>query len=113
LIHEMSVATKEGSVKSIPKRILINDPSQLPSDYGTTPGGTLFSTTPGGTRIYYDRSFLLQCRNSPLTKTPPSNLAKIPGVTSPATEEVEKNGNVATPEKKHEHKDEPQFAMDI
>jgi len=109
----MSVATKEGSVKSIPKRILINDPSQLPSDYGTTPGGTLFSTTPGGTRIYYDRTFLLQCRNSPLTKSPPPNLAKIPGVTSPATEEKVENGHAVTPEKKLEHKEEPQFAMDI
>ncbi len=26
----------------------MNDLSQLPNDYSTTPGGTLFSTTPGG-----------------------------------------------------------------
>lgn len=109
----MSVVTKEGTVKTIPtRRVLINDPSQLPSDYGTTPGGTLFSTTPGGTRIYYDRQFLLQCRNSPLTKSPPSNMVKIPGVTVPITEEVE-NGHVSVVEKKQEHRDEPQFAMDI
>ena len=48
----MSIVTKEGTVKTIPtRRVLINDPSQLPSDYGTTPGGTLFSTTPGGMPI--------------------------------------------------------------
>ena len=34
-----------------------------------------------GTRIIYDRKFLLQLRNSPLSKTPPSNLPVIPGVT--------------------------------
>ena len=36
-----------------------------------------------GTRIIYDRSFLLKCRASPLSNTPPSNLPNIPGVTSP------------------------------
>ncbi|KAM4635776.1 eukaryotic translation initiation factor 4E-binding protein 1-like isoform 2-T2 [Polymixia lowei] len=34
-----------------------------------------------GTRIIYDRKFLLQCRTSPLARTPPS-LPDIPGVTS-------------------------------
>lgn len=35
--------------KSIPsKRLLITDPSQLPHDYSSTPGGSLYSTTPGG-----------------------------------------------------------------
>lgn len=114
--------SKDGSVKSIPavRRVLINDPSQLPSEYGTTPGGSLFSTTPGGTRIYYDRAFLLQCRNSPLAKSPPTNMAKIPGVTSPA-KDIE-NGHAATettpaaaderPRAEHP-KEEPQFAMDI
>ena len=36
-----------------------------------------------GTRIIYDRSFLLKCRASPLSNTPPINLPDIPGVTSP------------------------------
>ena len=36
-----------------------------------------------GTRIIYDRSFLLKCRNSPMSNTSPSNLPDIPGVTSP------------------------------
>lgn len=30
------------------KRIVISDPNQLPVDYSSTPGGTLYSTTPGG-----------------------------------------------------------------
>lgn len=38
-----------------------------------------------GTRIIYDRKFLMECRNSPVTKTPPRDLPTIPGVTSPKT----------------------------
>jgi hypothetical protein len=36
----------------------------------STPGGSLYGTTPGGTRIQYDRSSLLNYRNSPLSKSP-------------------------------------------
>lgn len=43
----------------------------------------LFKTT--GTRIIYDRKFLLDCRNSPIARTPPCCLPQIPGVTVPAT----------------------------
>ncbi|ORX89378.1 eukaryotic translation initiation factor 4E binding protein [Basidiobolus meristosporus CBS 931.73] len=53
----------------------------IPADYSTTPHGTIFSTTPGGTKIIYDRSTLMQLRNSPLSRTPPTNLPFIPGVT--------------------------------
>lgn len=43
------VARQATMSQSIPsKRILISDSSQLPIDYSTTPGGTLYSTTPGG-----------------------------------------------------------------
>lgn len=38
---------------------------------------------PTGSRIIYDRKFLLHCRNSPLARTPPSCLPQIPGVTMP------------------------------
>ncbi|XP_053167714.1 eukaryotic translation initiation factor 4E-binding protein 2 isoform X1 [Hemicordylus capensis] len=72
--------------RAIPTRTVpISDSSQLPHDYCTTPGGTLFSTTPGGTRIIYDRKFLLDRRNSPMAQTPPCHLPNIPGVTSPGT----------------------------
>lgn len=47
-----------------------------------------FSVT--GTRIIYDRKFLLDCRNSPLARTPPCCLPQIPGVTVPATHPVGK-----------------------
>lgn len=38
---------------SIPeRRVVIKDPNDIPNDYSTTPGGTIFSTTPGGKFIY-------------------------------------------------------------
>lgn len=75
------------------RRVQLTDPTQMPSDLSTTPGGTLFSTTPGGTRIVYDRSFLLECRNSPLAKSPPVGLPPIPGVTCVAlSPNLVKNG---------------------
>lgn len=43
-----------------------------------------------GTRIIYDRKFLLDCRNSPLARTPPCCLPQIPGVTVPATHPIGK-----------------------
>ncbi|KAI8050513.1 eukaryotic translation initiation factor 4E binding protein-domain-containing protein [Syncephalis plumigaleata] len=70
------------SARDIPVAIRRADPSApLPSDYSTTPHGTIFSTTPGGTRIIYDRNKLLSLRNSPLSRTPPANMANVPGVT--------------------------------
>ncbi|XP_065829223.1 eukaryotic translation initiation factor 4E-binding protein 1-like [Oscarella lobularis] len=67
-----------------PRRVEVHDPSQLPSSgLCTTPGGTMFSTTPGGTRIIYDRKFIMSLRHSPQSRTPPSNLPIIPGVTAP------------------------------
>lgn len=52
----------------------------MPSRYSETPGGTIFSTTPGGTRIIYERKFLLDLKSSPLSQTP-TKLPVIPGVT--------------------------------
>ena len=46
------------------------------------------SRHPEGTRIIYDRKFLLECRSSPVTKTPPKGLPIIPGVTSPPSSET-------------------------
>lgn len=45
----MSTSRQFSESRAIPTRtVLINDTTQLPHDYCTTPGGTLFSTTPGG-----------------------------------------------------------------
>lgn len=69
------------STKSIPvRRVQITEPHQMPSRYSETPGGTIFSTTPGGTRIIYERKFLLDLKSSPLSQTP-TKLPIIPGVT--------------------------------
>ena len=50
------VAQKDGksaNAQTIPTRtVVLNDPSQMPSVYSQTPGGTLFSTTPGGNSCY-------------------------------------------------------------
>ena len=52
-----------------------------------------------GTRIIYERKFLLELRNSPLSRTPPRNLPLIPGVTCDdkvKPESRKDNGVVAT-----------------
>uniref|UniRef100_A0A0B6ZFR4 Eukaryotic translation initiation factor 4E-binding protein 1 n=1 Tax=Arion vulgaris TaxID=1028688 RepID=A0A0B6ZFR4_9EUPU len=103
------------------RRVVLHDVSQLPSDYGTTPGGTLFSTTPGGTRIVYDRSRLMQLRNSPLARSPPANMAKIPGITDFDADAEAANKRTKKVGPKDENKDDskighdehPQFEMDI
>lgn len=92
---------------------MINDPTQIPMDYSTTPGGSIFSTTPGGTRIFYERSFLLQCRNSPLAKSPPANMAQIPGITIPGEVDIPCDYRPSIEEEKVKDHDEPQFQMDI
>lgn len=56
------------------RRVIISEPSQMPDVYSSTPNGTLYSTTPGGTKLVYERTFLLQMRNSPLSHTPPKNI---------------------------------------
>ncbi|XP_028915705.1 eukaryotic translation initiation factor 4E-binding protein 2, partial [Ornithorhynchus anatinus] len=90
--------------------------AQLPHHYCTTPGGTLFSTTPGGTRIIYDRKFLLDRRSSPMAQTPPCHLPNIPGVTSPGAliddPKVEVN-NLNSHDRKPAVGDDAQFEMDI
>ncbi|XP_028922710.1 LOW QUALITY PROTEIN: eukaryotic translation initiation factor 4E-binding protein 1 [Ornithorhynchus anatinus] len=98
------------------RRVVLSDGAQLPpGDYSTTPGGTLFSTTPGGTRIIYDRKFLMECRNSPVAKTPPRDLPRIPGVTSPQTDEpsTETTHLHSSHEDKPSGSEESQFEMDI
>eukprot|EP00075_Anas_platyrhynchos_P010047 XP_027299300.1 eukaryotic translation initiation factor 4E-binding protein 1 [Anas platyrhynchos] len=67
-----------------------------------------------GTRIIYDRKFLMECRNSPVAKTPPSDLPDIPGVTSPSVEELKvENNHVQNDDEKPSVGEEEQFDMDI
>jgi hypothetical protein len=110
------------SDKIIPiRRVPLSDQSQLPGDYSATPGGTLFSTTPGGTRIIYDRDFLLMCRNSPLTKSPPPNLVAL-GIANEAINSGGENAAQRAPpatsdqpvlKKLSENAEDSQFQMDI
>ncbi|XP_072341693.1 eukaryotic translation initiation factor 4E-binding protein 1-like [Scyliorhinus torazame] len=102
--------------RAIPsRRVTVSDSAQLPQDYSSTPGGTLFSTTPGGTRIIYDRKFLMDCRNSSVARTPPRDLPNIPGVTSPNTAEKVKpaTNHIISHEGKAAGGDDAQFEMDI
>jgi len=95
------MARQASGIQSIPatRRVVINHEHEMPSDFGTTPGGTMFAHTPGGTRIVYERAFLMQMRQSPLARTPPANLPVIPGVTCPAS--TSPNKNCSTSPKKH------------
>ncbi|XP_047480882.1 eukaryotic translation initiation factor 4E-binding protein 1-like [Penaeus chinensis] len=107
-------AVAQAQPQSIPRRIQINSPAEMPHDYSTTPGGTMFSTTPGGTRIIYERTFLLQMRNSPLAKSPPKNLPVIPGVTSKDNAVVHReNGTIPEEPEKTEAVEGDQFEMDL
>jgi len=98
--------------QSIPKRIQISSPADMPNNYSTTPGGTLFSTTPGGTRIIYERTFLLQLKQSPLARTPPKNLPIIPGVTVKDTSDSARTTETI-PEEPEKNEDAEQFEMDL
>merc|ERR1711884_172986 len=62
------------------RRVVITSEEDMPADYSSTPGGTIFGTTPGCTKIVYERAFLVNMRNSPLSRTPPTNLPSIPGL---------------------------------
>uniref|UniRef100_A0A8C9M823 Eukaryotic translation initiation factor 4E binding protein 2 n=1 Tax=Panthera tigris altaica TaxID=74533 RepID=A0A8C9M823_PANTA len=80
--------------------------------------GTLQPCFPG-TRIIYDRKFLLDRRNSPMAQTPPCHLPNIPGVTSPGTliedskVEVNNLNNLNNHDRKQAVGDDAQFEMDI
>ncbi|NXW61154.1 4EBP3 protein, partial [Eurystomus gularis] len=80
----------------------------------STPDGTIYSTTPGGTRIIYDRKFLLECKNSPVARTPPCCLPQIPGVTSLAQSSLVKLEELKEQNESEEAMpDQDQFEMDI
>lgn len=118
----MASADGKSVSQAIPtRRVELSDPSQIPGDYSTTPGGTWFSTTPGGTRIVYDRSKLMLIRSSPLAQTPPRNMARIPGITFAAPDTTTPHQPIAeepAQEKKEETEksettNEEQFDMEM
>lgn len=109
-LHQTNSPTKAKNIQI--RRVVLNDASQMPSDLSSTPGGTLFSTTPGGTRLVYDRAFLLECRNSPLANSPPVGLPQIPGVTCTVPpSQMPKNG--VNPGKHHGHVGHPHVHVPV
>lgn len=56
------------------KRMIISDPADMPMNYSSTPGGTLYGTTPGGSKIIYERNFMKSLAHSPFSQTPPKNI---------------------------------------
>ncbi|CAG0888415.1 unnamed protein product [Darwinula stevensoni] len=122
-VSPVTQMSSSSEMRAIPlRRVHLTDPSQLPASYSSTPGGTLFSTTPGGTRIVYDRSMLMNLRQSPLSQTPPQNLPSIPGVTAPKQKKAKENGHViledvqaesAASNPQHDGEDAHQFPMEI
>jgi len=112
-MNGLDTASRSPLSRAIPsRRIPVHDPSHMPVDYSTTPGGTIYSTTPGGTRIIYERKFLMDLRNSPLAKTPPVDLPVIPGVTCAENTKVE-NRKPEPEIKPLVEEDEHQFQMEI
>ncbi|KAJ3603702.1 hypothetical protein NHX12_028446 [Muraenolepis orangiensis] len=119
----MCESGQKTSAQLIPtRRVEVSSEDHMPHDCCSTPGGTLFSTTPGGTRIIYDRKFLLDCRSSAVAKTPPRGLPDIPGVTSPPAKDGLKdkplkgeplNNNVIRAPDSKAPGDDAQFEMDI
>jgi len=96
------------------RRVVITNEEDMPTDYSSTPGGTIFGTTPGGTKIVYERAFLVNMRNSPLSRTPPTNLPSIPGVTSDLGKKEQKLENhIEVPNKEADQNGDDQFSMDI
>merc|ERR1711973_571447 len=93
------------------RRVVINSENEMPNEYGTTWGGTIFGTTPGGTRIVYERAFLMNMRNSPLAKTPPKNMPNIPGVTKDFSKTKDaQNNKVEKKDEENNKDDDDQFS---
>merc|ERR1712181_192451 len=87
------------------RRVVITNEEDMPTDY---------SSTPGGTKIVYERAFLVNMRNSPLSRTPPTNLPSIPGVTSDLGKKEQKLENhIEVPNKEADQNGDDQFSMDI
>ncbi|GAB1301586.1 Ankyrin repeat and KH domain-containing 1 [Apodemus speciosus] len=72
------------------------------------------SSNQRGTRIIYDRKFLLECKNSPIARTPPCCLPQIPGVTAVPTAPPSKLELLKEQKQTEEEiTDDEQFEMDM
>ncbi|KAB0390946.1 hypothetical protein E2I00_011102 [Balaenoptera physalus] len=76
--HSAERSSSVGFLHQFPRKV-----QQQLSRKGQEKPPPLYRVGGKGTRIIYDRKFLMECRNSPVTKTPPRDLPTIPGVTSP------------------------------
>ncbi|CAH8863993.1 unnamed protein product [Trichobilharzia szidati] len=113
------------STEPIPvRKVTVKDISQIPPNHGTTPGGTLFSTTPGGTRIVYERDFILNCRNSPVARSPMRDLILLPEIDPssvnngkethlPSNHETKNSPPAKSKETAHNKGDDSPFEMDV
>jgi len=82
------------------RRVSVTDPKDMPTKgIAETPGGTMYGTTPGGTRIIYDRLFMLRQKQAPVSRTPPS-LPQIPGITKDLSENRSKNNSLSKQEER-------------
>ncbi|KAJ3426120.1 4e-binding protein thor [Anaeramoeba flamelloides] len=72
----------------------------LPDYLSFSEGGTtIFGTTPGGTQVRYSREQLLSFSKSPLSRSPPTGMSFIQGITNNVEEKEEKE-NKETENKK-------------
>jgi hypothetical protein len=69
------------------RRVSLKDQGQLDAllrlknkNFQFSVNGTMFDCTPGGTRIYYDRDFMVNLASSPAAKSMPAALPDLPGV---------------------------------
>ncbi|KAL4834166.1 hypothetical protein H8958_019996 [Nasalis larvatus] len=88
----------DGSCSQTPSRaipaichVVLGEGMQLPPAQGIQhdrPPAAWSSAPPlGGTRVIYHRKFLMECRNLPVTKTPPRDQPAVPGVISSASDD--------------------------
>jgi len=64
-MNGLDAASRTPLSRAIPsRRIPVHDPSHMPSDYSTTPGGTIYSTTPGGKEQVSFHLFFSLCRHT-------------------------------------------------
>ncbi|KAJ6247461.1 4e-binding protein thor [Anaeramoeba flamelloides] len=78
----------------------------LPDYLSFSEGGTtIFGTTPGGTQVTYSREQLLSFSKSPLSRSPPTGMSFIKGITN----NVEENEN----EEKEEEEEKNELSLKI